>query len=94
MVFISFPSSPAKTSTLLIFSQASHPPDAAQGWRSTVGGLLLLRGTYICVRACVTVCEHLVGEEEGMRVHLSVLCAQPRKGLRARKPIIRMVTPV
>lgn len=29
-----------------------------------------------------------------MRVHLSVLWAQPHKGLRTRKPIVRMVTPV
>lgn len=46
----------------------------------------------MCTRVCVIVCEHLVGE--GMRVHLSVLWAQPRKGLRTRKPIVRMVTPV
>lgn len=46
----------------------------------------------MCTRVCVIVCEHLVGE--GMRVHLSVLWAQPHKGLRTRKPIVRMVTPV
>ena len=44
------------------------------------------RNLQSCARACVIVCEHLVGE--GMRVHLSVLWAQPHKGLRTRKPSV------
>lgn len=65
-----------------------RPEAAAARGRAASAG----RNLQSCARACVTVCEHLVGE--GTRVHLSVLWAQPHKGLRTRKPSVGMVTPV